>query len=119
MAPISLLTGNTLQAECQQVRDKYLEGALQKLDKGLDDLKVRYPNCKKPFIKSGQRGTRWFIEFPITGKNVDAFSLILSTEKTIQNGKETEGSKVTSTDSFLKGEIVSYLIDYEVNSSTG
>jgi hypothetical protein len=114
-----LLTGGTHRAECQQVRDKYLEGALQRLDEGLANLKLKYPNSQKPLIKSGQRGTRWFIEFPITGKNVDAFSLILSTEKILQNGREKEGSKVTSTDSFLKGEIVSYLIDYEVNSSTG
>ena len=89
------------------------------MDDGLEKLALKYPDSNKPLIKSGHRGTRYFMEFPIVGKNIDAFSLILGTEKIIQACKEKDGSKVTSTDSFLKGEIVSYVIDYEVNSTTG
>ena len=70
-----------------------------------------------PRIKSGLRGIRYFIEFPIAGKNIDAFSLILQTEKAINRGKEKHGSRILTTDSFSKGDNVSYLIDYHVNSS--
>lgn len=34
----------------------------------------------KPNINYGLRGTRYFIEFPITGKNVDAFSILIETQ---------------------------------------
>ena len=39
---------------------------------------------KKPFLKSGLRGPRYYIELAIEGQNVDAFKFILSTEKLIQ-----------------------------------
>ena len=79
-----LFSGNTIQAECAQFKDKNLEGALDKIDEGLEDLLKKYPGCQKPLIKSGLRGTRYFIEFPILGKNVDAFSLILGAENVIK-----------------------------------
>lgn len=71
-----------------------------------------------PKVKTGLRGTRYFIEFPITGKNIDAFSLIIGTEKAIQDGKSKFNSKIVSTDSFSSGENVSYLIDYECMSTS-
>ena len=80
----TLISGNTNQAECAQFRDKNLDGALNKIDDGLDELMKKYPRCQKPLIKSGLRGTRYFIEFSIIGKNVDAFSLILGAESTIK-----------------------------------
>jgi len=43
----------------------------------------KYPGRTKPMIKSGLRGPKYYIEFPIAGRNVDAFGLILSTEKLI------------------------------------
>lgn len=67
-------------AECQ-FSDKNLAGALDKIDKGVAELMRKYPNQQRPQIKSGLRGPKYFIELPIVGKNVDAFSLILSTEK--------------------------------------
>lgn len=69
-------------------------------------------------MNTGLRGTRYFIEFPITGKNVDAFSILASTQSLINSGKEKFGSRVVSTDSYIQDENMSYLIDYEVNSTS-
>ena len=85
-----LFSGNTIQAECAQFRDKNLAGALDKIDEGLEDLLKKYPGCQKPLIKSGLRGTRYFIEFPILGKNVDAFSLILGAENVINQQRKDQ-----------------------------
>lgn len=63
--------------------DKHLKEVLEKIEDGIDKLNRKYPNAKKPKIKSGLRGPRYFIEFPITGRNIDAFGLILATEKLI------------------------------------
>jgi len=63
---------------------------MQKVDNGLAELMKQYPGRTKPIVKSGLRGPKYFIEFPITGINIDAFSLILSTEKLIQSGKENK-----------------------------
>ena len=109
--------GRSALAECQ-FSDKNLAGALEKVDKGVHKLMKQYPGRSKPQIKSGLRGPKYYIEFPIVGKNIDAFGLILSTEKLIQDARQSQGSKITNTDSFSKGENVSYLIDYQVNSST-
>ena len=79
----------------------------------------KYPGRTKPKLRSGLRGPKYYIEFPIAGKNIDAFSLILTTEKLIQDNSKRQGTRITDTDSFLKGENVSYKIDYSVNSSFG
>jgi hypothetical protein len=72
----------------------------------------------RPNISSGLRGTRYFIEFPITGKNVDAFSILASTQSLINNRKQKYGSRVISTDSFFQDDNMSYLVDYEVESTS-
>mgnify|MGYP001121540594 CR=1 FL=1 len=69
--------------ECGQFMDKHLKEVLDKIEDGIDKLNRKYPHAKKPKIKSGLRGPRYFIEFPITGHKVDAFGLILATEKLI------------------------------------
>jgi len=38
---------------------------------------------QKPKLKHGLRGTRYYIEFPITGKNFNAFNFILAIENLI------------------------------------
>ena len=98
--------------------DKHLKEVLDKIEDGIDKLNRKYPHAKKPKIKSGLRGPRYFIEFPITGHKVDAFGLILATEKLIQGAKTTQGGKILSTDSYSQGDNVSYMIDYQVNSTT-
>ena len=83
---LSTLTGSGAGrqlAECAPFEDKHLRGCLDKIDAGIIELMKKYPGRKKPQIKSGLRGPKYFIELPIVGKNVDAFSLILSTEKLI------------------------------------
>ena len=48
----------------------------------------KYPGREKPVVKAGLRGPKYFIEFPIAGKNVDMFGLILSTEQLIHKEKD-------------------------------
>ena len=57
--------------------DKHLAKCLEHVDRGIEELKKKYPGYQAPKIKSGLRGIRYFIEFPISGKNIDVFSLIL------------------------------------------
>mmetsp|Transcript_41786 Transcript_41786/g.55068 ORF Transcript_41786/g.55068 Transcript_41786/m.55068 type:complete len:196 (-) Transcript_41786:1088-1675(-) len=114
---VNAMCGQTSLAECQ-FSDKHLAGALEKIDKGVAELMQKYPGRKRPQIKSGLRGPKYYIELGIAGKNVDAFSLILSTEKLLKDGKKDQGVKITDTDSFSAGENVSYKIDYSVDSST-
>ena len=66
-------------AECARFKDKFLEGALSKIEEGVKGLSQQYPGIQKPNLNYGLRGTRYFIEFPITGKNVDAFSILSQT----------------------------------------
>lgn len=75
------------------------------------------PNVK---ISSGLRGVRYYIEFPIVGKNVDAFSLLTSTQQKLDEGKKNQKYqvKIVGTDSYLNEENVAYLIDYQVKSAT-
>ena len=56
---------------------------MEKVDKGIYKLMKKYPGRTKPVVKSGLRGPKYFIEFPIVGKNIDAVGLLLATEKTI------------------------------------
>lgn len=104
-------------AECQ-FSDHHLAGALSKIDKGISDLMEKYPGRPRPKVQSGLRGPKYFIELAIAGKNVDAFSLILSTEKLIQKAKKTENARIVDTNSFTKADNVSYMIDFSVNSSS-
>jgi hypothetical protein len=73
------------------------------------------PNVK---ISSGLRGVRYFVEFPIIGRNVDAFSLLTSTQQKLDSGKKDPKYmvKVIGNDSYINEENVAYLIDYSVRS---
>jgi len=74
----------------------------------MEDVKVNY----------GLRGTKYFAEFNVIGKNVDAFSLLASCQNTIEKGKKMYGSKVIGTDSYFQDGNVSYLVDYSVDSTS-
>ena len=119
---VELVTGQSRNlAECNfngNFSDRFLAEILDKIDKGIAELLKKYPGRKKPVIKSGLRGPKYYIEFPIAGRSVDAFGLILTTEKSIQSANKKHGSRIVDTDSYLAGENVSYKIDYSVNSST-
>ena len=52
---------------------------MDKVNAGVQDLKTKYPGLPDVKISHGLRGVRYYIEFPIVGKNVDAFSLLTST----------------------------------------
>ena len=73
---------------------------------------------KKPFLKSGLRGPKYYIELAIEGQNVDAFKFILVTEKLIQKAGKNLNAKIVSTDSYSQGDTSSFMIDYLVDSST-
>jgi hypothetical protein len=55
-----------------------------RVERGLDELQARYPGMQKVKVSSGLRGTRYFVEFPIVGRNVDAFSLLVSTKRILE-----------------------------------
>lgn len=66
-----------MQAECSRFSDKHLDKAIAKIDEGIKDLQLKYPSMQnKANLNYGLRGTRYFIEFPIAGRNVDAFSIL-------------------------------------------
>lgn len=52
---------------------------MEKINHGLEALFEKYPNMRRVNVSSGLRGVRYFLEFPIVAKNVDAFSLLTST----------------------------------------
>jgi len=67
-------------SECAGFNDKHLTACMDKVEKGIEKIGESTPGYKRPEIKNGLRGTRYFIEFPIVGRNVDVFSIILQTE---------------------------------------
>lgn len=64
------------------------------------------------------RGPKYYIEVPISGKNIDALTLVIKTEKMLKEAKKSEGAMIIDTDTFQKGDNSSYKFDYKVNSST-
>ena len=82
----ALGTGATLyfmnkeEAECASFSDKILDATMDKINAGVDEVIAKNPGMQKVKISSGLRGVRYFIEFPIIGQNVDAFSLLSSTQ---------------------------------------
>lgn len=66
------------------------------------------------------RGIRYFLEFPIVAKHVDAFSLLTATNQKFDEGKKNPEflARVTGNDSYLSDDSVAYTIDYKVMSSS-
>jgi hypothetical protein len=102
------------EAECAPFKDKLLDGVVDKVNVGVADLKKKYPGMPDVKISSGLRGVRYYIEFPIVGKNVDAFSLLTSTTQIMDEAKKDKkyNLKTSKTDSYLNDDNVAYLIDY-------
>ena len=59
--------------------DKNLDQVMQKVQEMQDVFHESHPNASRVAIKSGLRGIRYFIEFPIVARNVDAMSILSST----------------------------------------
>lgn len=106
-----------INAEAASHQDKNLDFALNKIDDGVKDLCLKYPSMKRTTVKSGVRGTRYFIEFPIQSKNVDAFSILVAVQSVLNDNKD-KGARIKNNDVFKQDDMVSYLIDYEVESTT-
>jgi hypothetical protein len=64
--------------ECTRFSDKHIEAAVAKIDEGIKHLQEKYPTIKRPNLSYGLRGVRYYIEFPIIGRNVDAFSILVA-----------------------------------------
>lgn len=91
---------------------------MDKIDEGINRLMKENPGMKKPFLKTGLRGPKYFIELNIEGQQVDAYKFILCTEKLIQKASRSLNAKIVSTDSYSGGDTSSFMIDYSVDSST-
>jgi hypothetical protein len=68
-------------------------------------------------VKSGLRGTKYFIEFPFSGENIDSYSLLEAVEKKINSNKKKFGTKITNRDNYMSDGKIAYLVDYQVTSS--
>jgi len=61
--------------ECAALKDPNLDKIMIKVSNGVDKVHEKHPGMKSVKISSGLRGIRYFLEFPIVGQNVDAYSL--------------------------------------------
>ena len=106
------------EAECASFSDKILDATMDKINAGIDEVIKKNPGMEKVKISYGLRGVRYFIEFPIVGRNVDAFSLLSSTQQKMESGKKDPKYmvKTVGNDSYINEENVAYLIDYKVRS---
>lgn len=101
-------------------KDKNLEAVIEKINDGLDVLYEKYPNIQRVRVSSGMRGIRYFLEFPIKARHVDAYSLLTATNKKLETAKKnpTYNVRVTGNDSYLTDDSTAYTIDYKVNSTS-
>jgi len=92
---------------------------MEKIDEGLEELYEKYPDMQRVRVSSGLRGIRYFIEFPIVARHVDAFTLLSSTNQQMDAGKKKEkfAVRVTGNDSYLSEDAVAYSIDYKVKAT--
>ena len=81
-AGVAYLKKEEENAECG-FTDKNLDGIMQKIQNGVEDLQSKYPDMKQVKINSGLRGVRYFIEFPIITRKFDALALNESTKNLI------------------------------------
>lgn len=94
-----------------------MNGVLEKIELGLQEVYKRHPDIPRVKISSGNRGLRYYIEFPIVTRNVNALALLESTKTLMEANKgKPYFVKVKTTDSYLADENVSYLVDYQVES---
>jgi hypothetical protein len=93
---------------------------MEKVNKGVEEVIAKNPGMPNVKISSGLRGVRYFIEFPIIGRNVDAFSLLTATQQKLESGKKDPKYmvKLIGNDSYINEENVAYLIDYQVRSKS-
>ena len=61
-------------------KDKNLDEIMQKVQEMQDEFHEKNPQVQPVNIKSGLRGIRYFVEFPIVAQNVDAFSILSLTK---------------------------------------
>ena len=118
---MSDLIGARKASECASgpgYTDKQLDMVMGKIERGLEELEAKYPGMPKVKVTGGLRGIRYFVEFPIVGRNVDAFSLLVTTKQLLEDNMKKWDVRITNTDSYLAEENVAYLIDYLVKSSS-
>ena len=104
-----LLPTSTLKtAECAAgagYSDKNLDDFKDKVHEGVEKLVAANPNVQRVKLASGLRGTKYFVEFPITVRNFDAYSLLQTVQQKLDKGKGKKYDvRVTQTDSYMKDE---------------
>lgn len=72
---------------------------------------------KRPTFQSGIRGTRYYIEFPISDKKVDASGIVAKIKEKMQE-LTASGLKHLNEDSFSQSDSISFLLDYKVPSDS-
>ena len=99
-------------------KDKNLESVIEKINDGLEALYEKYPNMQRVRVHSGMRGIRYFLEFPIKARHIDAYSLLTATNQKLDTAKNDPNYnvRVTGNDSYLTDDSTAYTIDYKVNS---
>ena len=99
--------------------DKNLTGIMTKIEEGLEELYAKHPNMQRVRVHSGLRGIRYFIEFPIVARHVDAFGILSATNQKMDSAKKDKDFmvRVTGNDSYLSDDAVAYSIDYKVKST--
>jgi hypothetical protein len=98
-------------------RDKNLEAVMEKINDGIDELVRNNPGMPRHHISNGLRGTKYYIEFPFGGPNIDSLTLFKKVENLIESNKKKFGVKVVHKDSFMGDGKIAYLVDYSVTSS--
>jgi hypothetical protein len=73
---------------------------MDKVNAGIEDLLAKHPGMPEVKVSHGLRGIRYYLEFPINGKNVDAFRILSATQQKLEKGKDKFGVRVTGTDSY-------------------
>jgi len=105
-------------AECAGFSDRNLDEMMQRVQNHIDKVAERNPRIPRVKVSSGMRGTRYYVEFPIVGKNVDAFRIYNYVKSKLDQAHQEKRAmvRVTGKDSYINEENVAYLLDYQVES---
>lgn len=90
---------------------------MTRLDNGVRELQYKYPDMKRPVFQAGIRGTRYYVEFPISDKQVDAVGIVAKLKEKMEEFKG-KGLMKKDEQSFRQEDSISFLLDYRVPSES-
>ena len=103
-----------ITTEAVPYTDKQLDAVRNQFDDGIEKIIEKHPGMRRPVVKSGVRGTRYFFEFEIQKKHFDAFEIVTH----VKNIMKKRDIRIHHEEPFSNNEMMSYVIDYEVDSTT-